>query len=145
MKNEVVKNLEIILANSYALTVKTQNYHWNVAGENFKSLHEMFGAQYEEIFTALDEIAERIRALGSSVTASFEHFSKISQFKNGDEKADAKAMLKDLSDDHKSVVRFINVGIKAAQANGDEGTADMLIGRAKAHEKTILMLEASQR
>ena len=145
MKNEVVKNLEVVLANSYALTVKTQNYHWNVVGENFTSLHAMFETQYNELFAALDEIAERIRALGNNVTASFEHFSKTSQFKNGDEKASAKTMLKDLTDDHESVARFIAAGIKTAQANGDEGTADMLIGRLKAHEKMIWMLEASQK
>ena len=68
MKNhQTLTILEKVLADSYALMLKTQNYHWNVVAENFKSLHEMFGAQYEELFTALDEIAERIRSLGSKV------------------------------------------------------------------------------
>ncbi len=143
MKNSIIKNLEVILATSYALTIKTQNYHWNVTGENFKSLHEMFGAQYEEIFTALDEIAERIRALGSKVEANFEHFAKLSTIKSSSEKLNAETMLKNLSNDHKTVVELLNEGIKVAQESNDEGTADMLIGRLKAHEKTIWMLEAS--
>lgn len=143
MKNNVVKNLEVILASSYALTIKTQNYHWNVVGENFKSLHEMFEVQYNELFAALDEIAERVRALGSSVEANFEHFSKLSKVKGSGEKLSAKIMLQNLSTDHKTIVELLNDGIKTAQEDGDEGTADMLIGRAKAHEKTIWMLEAT--
>jgi starvation-inducible DNA-binding protein len=143
MKNSIVKNLEVILASSYALTVKTQNYHWNVTGENFKSLHEMFGAQYEELFTALDEIAERVRALGSKVEAGFEHFAKISEIKSSSEKLDAQKMLQNLSADHKTLVQLLNDGVKTAQEDGDEGTADMLIGRLKAHEKTIWMIEAT--
>ena len=77
MKNhKTLENLEITLATSYALALKTQNYHWNVVGANFKPLHELFGAQYEELSDAIDEVAERIRALGSKVDGSFENFSK---------------------------------------------------------------------
>lgn len=85
MKNsQIVKKLEKVLANSYALALKTQNYHWNVEGENFKSLHELFGAQYEELSEAIDEIAERIRALCEKVEASFENFQTLSEIKKGD-------------------------------------------------------------
>ena len=84
MKNhQTIQNLEKLLADSYALALKTQNYHWNVVGENFKPLHELFGAQYEEIADAIDEIAERIRALGSKVEGTFENFIKLSKIKSG--------------------------------------------------------------
>ena len=103
MKNhKTLSTLEEILANSYALMLKTHNYHWNVVGENFKSLHELFGAQYEELFGAVDEIAERIRALGSKVDGSFENFSKLTKIKKGDKNLEATKMIEDLIFDNES-------------------------------------------
>ncbi len=142
--NQTVAILEKVLADSYTLMLKTQNYHWNVVGENFKPLHELFGAQYEEIFEAIDEIAERIRALGSKVDGSFENFQKLSEIKKGDKNADAKTMIKNLISDHEALIKSLNSGIKIAQGEGDEGTADMFIGRIQAHEKAAWMLSSSQ-
>ncbi len=143
-QNKVVKTLEEVLATSYALVVKTQNYHWNVTGENFKPLHELFGAQYEELFEALDEFAERIRALGIKVEASFEHFDKLRKTKKGNENLKAKEMLQDLILDHQFLVKMLKDGIVTAQKNGDEATADMFIGRVQIHEKALWMLESSK-
>jgi len=143
MKKAVLKNLEIILASSYGLAIKTQNYHWNVVGANFKSLHEMFGAQYEELSDAIDELAERTRALEGKVEASFENFAKLSKVKSGDKDFKADAMLKDLTASHEAIVKLLHEGIKVAQKETDEATADMFIGRIESHEKAAWMLRSS--
>ncbi len=144
MKNsQTVQNLEKILANSYVFQLKLQNYHWNVVGENFKSLHELFAAQYEDVSTAIDEIAERMRALDSKVEGTFENFSKLSRVKSGDKNLDSAAMIKDLIVGHQILVEELRNGIKAAQEEGDEVTADLFIGRSTAHEKAIWMLKSS--
>ena len=141
--NQVLKVLEQVLADSYALTIKTKNYHWNVVGDNFKALHEMFDAQYQDLSDAIDEIAERIRALGVRVEASLEYFSNLSQIKKGDETFDAKKMLQDLAADHHLMINLLKSGIVTAQKEGDEGTADIFIQRSKVHEKTLWMIESS--
>lgn len=144
MKNhQTLTILEKVLADSYALMLKTQNYHWNVVAENFKSLHEMFGTQYEELFTALDEIAERIRSLGSKVEGTFDNFSKLSDLKNPNKNFSSKEMIKDLIHDHEKLVKHLHEGIKISQSEGDECSADLFIQRAKTHEKTIWMLISS--
>jgi starvation-inducible DNA-binding protein len=144
MKNhQTLEALENILAGSYLLMLKTHNYHWNVVGENFKTLHESFQIQYEELFTAIDEIAERIRALGSKVDGSFENFKKHSELKNANKDFSAKEMVKDLISDHENLVKNLHKAIKTAQSEGDESSADIFIQRTKSHEKTIWMLVSS--
>lgn len=145
MKNrQTVQNLEKILANSYVLALKTQNYHWNVVGENFKSLHELFGAQYEDLAAAIDEVAERMRALGAKVEGTFENFSALSSIKSGDKNFNKTQMLQDLISSHEIVVEALKQAIKTAQEEFDEVSADILIGRATIHEKAIWMLSSSQ-
>lgn len=144
MKNsQTVQNLEKVLAHSYVFQLKLQNYHWNVTGANFKSLHELFAAQYEDVSDAIDEIAERMRALNSKVEGTFENFSKLSRIKSGDKNLDHKAMINDLILGHEILVEELKNGIKAAQEEGDEVTADLFIGRSTAHEKAIWMLRSS--
>jgi starvation-inducible DNA-binding protein len=144
MKNhQTAASLEKTLANSYLLQLKLQNYHWNVVGANFKPLHELFGAQYEDVSTAIDEIAERLRAIGSKVEASFENFQKLSEIKSGNKNLKSDDMIKDLIASHEIVVQDLRDGIKAAQTEGDEVTADLFIGRANEHEKAIWMLSSS--
>ncbi|MBU6141087.1 MAG: DNA starvation/stationary phase protection protein [Proteobacteria bacterium] len=145
MKNrQTIQNLEKLLANSYALSLKTQNYHWNVVGENFKSLHELFGAQYEELSAAIDEVAERIRALGSKVEGTFENFSNLSKIKSGNKNFDKKEMINDLISGHEIIAKDLKLAIKVAQDEGDEASADMFIGRIQSHEKASWMLVSSQ-
>lgn len=145
MKNhQTIEALEKVLANSYALYLKTQNYHWNVVGPNFKELHLLFEEQYGELALAVDELAERIRALGSKVDGTFDHFKKLSTVKNGNKNAASSEMLSDLVGDHETLVKALQAGIKTSQEEGDEGTADLFIGRLKAHEKAIWMLQSSQ-
>jgi starvation-inducible DNA-binding protein len=141
--HQTLDSLEKVLANSYVLALKTQNYHWNVVGENFKSLHLLFEEQYNEIAAAIDEIAERIRTFGVRVDGTFEHFQKLSKIKSGDKNLKSAAMIKDLIAGNEVVVEALKAGTKAAQEEGDEGTADLLIGRTKAHEKAIWMLTSS--
>ncbi len=144
MKNhKTAENLEKTLANSYTLSLKLQNYHWNVVGPHFKPLHELFGAQYEELSVAVDEIAERIRTFGVKIDATFEHFQKRSKKKNGDKNWKSDAMVRDLILGQEIVVAGLKAGIKAAQEEGDEATADLFIGRTHVHEKAIWMLVSS--
>ncbi len=144
MKNQkVAQALYNVLSNSYALAIKTQNYHWNVISPNFKSLHEMFGGQYEELFDAIDEIAERIRALDVLVPASFAAFDKEAEIKNGNEKTKAEAMVKELYQDNQALVKIIGNALKIAQKEGDEASADMLINRLEVHDKNAWMLKSS--
>ena len=144
MKNhQTLVALDKILADSYILMLKTQNYHWNVVGENFKALHELFQTQYEDLFSAIDEIAERIRALGSKVEGSFEHFKKLSDFRNANKNFHSKDMIQDLLNDHELIAKILREAIKLAQSEGDELSADLFIQRAKIHEKNIWMLTSS--
>lgn len=144
MKNhQTLVALDKILADSYILMLKTQNYHWNVVGENFKALHELFQTQYEDLFSAIDEIAERIRALGSKVEGSFEHFKKLSDFRNANKNFHSKDMIQDLLNDHELIAKILREAIKLAQGEGDEISADLFIQRAKIHEKNIWMLTSS--
>lgn len=145
MKNhQTLIALNKILADSYMLMLKTQNYHWNVVGANFKALHELFQAQYEDLFQAVDELAERIRALGSKVDGTFEHFKKLSDFQNPNKNYEAKAMINDLVNDHEIVAKILKEAIKISQSEGDEASADLFIQRAKIHDKAIWMLVSSQ-
>jgi starvation-inducible DNA-binding protein len=144
MKNQqTLVALDKILADSYILMLKTQNYHWNVVGENFKALHELFQTQYEDLFSAIDEIAERIRTLGSKVEGSFEHFKKLSDFRNANKNFHRKEMIQDLLNDHELIAKILREAIKLAQSEGDEISADLFIQRAKIHEKNIWMLTSS--
>jgi starvation-inducible DNA-binding protein len=142
--NKVVEELELVLASSYALMLKTQNYHWNVVGENFKPLHELFQMQYEELFAAIDEVAERIRTLGPKVEGSFDNFSKINKAKKADKNLEARKMVADLIVDNEALVKILKEGIKVAQAQEDEGTADLFIRRTQVHEKALWMLQSSR-
>jgi starvation-inducible DNA-binding protein len=141
--NQIVKALELLLSSSYAIMLKTQNYHWNVVGSNFKALHDLFGEQYEELFEAIDEIAERIRAIGSKVEASFDFFTKNITAKNANKNFSSVEMINDLVDDHKKVIKILSDAIKTAQKNSDEVTADLFIERIQYHEKTLWMLNSS--
>jgi starvation-inducible DNA-binding protein len=143
MSTQVVKKLEKVLADSYVLMLKTQNFHWNVTGANFKSLHELFGEQYNELFTVIDELAERIRALGEKIDASMEGFYDISVIEDAEVGLKANEMLKELIEDQTAISKTISQCLKEAQKAGDEATADMMIGRLEVHDKNKWMLSAS--
>ena len=142
MSNKLVTKLELLLSNSYALTIKTQNYHWNVVGSNFVALHQLFGDQYQELFTAIDEIAERIRSFGVLVEADLLYFSQNSQITVPKKSNNAEKMVSDLATGHQTIIDSLLEAIKIAQDNKDEGTADLFIRRIQVHQKALWMLQS---
>jgi starvation-inducible DNA-binding protein len=141
--SNIIKTLESTLANSYALAIKTQNYHWNVTGPNFKQLHLLFEEQYNDILTAIDDIAERIRTLGSKVDGNLSFYKENSKYKPANADLSDKEMIKDLINDNESISVDLNDFIKIAQENNDEATADLYIQRVQIHEKAAWMLRSS--
>jgi starvation-inducible DNA-binding protein len=142
--SKIIKCLEVALADTYALYLKTQNYHWHVTGPQFKSLHELFEMQYKELAEAVDLIAERLRILGHKAPATFAEFVKLTSIKNGDSSLNANGMVTDLAKDHQLLVKDLSQAIKLAQDHGDEGTASVLSERVASHEKAHWMLTVSK-
>ena len=139
----MIKKLEVVLADTYALYLKTQNYHWHVKGAQFKSLHELFEMQYKALAEAIDEIAERILILGHKAPATFTALNQLKTIKDGDSNVDANHMVSELAQDHGSLVKDLNAAVKLAQEHDDEGTIALLSERIGAHEKARWMLNAS--
>ena len=142
--NNVVKKLSILMADTYALYLKTQNYHWHVTGPQFKGLHQLFEEQYLELAEAADEVAERIRALGHKAPATFKEFETLKRIKDGDSSLNSNQMLADLASDHDTLVKDLNQAMVLVHENNDEGTANLLSNRIEAHEKSRWMLNASR-
>lgn len=143
MNNTLILALSEILADTYALSLKTQNFHWNVTSPCFKMLHSLFEEQYDELAEAVDILAERIRALGHKSPASFSAFQKLTQIKEGDVDAKAAEMIKALAEDHQYLAEKIKTVHGLADTHGDIGTASLLEDRIRSHEKTVWMLKAS--
>lgn len=135
--------LHKVLSNSYALSVKTQNFHWNVTGSNFYSIHKLLDAQYEEYVEAIDEIAEHIRTLGYKVPAGFAVFSKSQIIEDGDESSTAQQMLSILAKDNEELIKIINEALKKSEEAQDDVISDFLIGRLNVHKKNVWMLKSS--
>lgn len=138
------KKMSILLADTYALYLKTQNYHWHVNGPLFKSLHELFDVQYHELADAVDLLAERIRIKGEPAPATFKALDQLKTIKDGDSTLNANQMVTELAQDHDILIRDLNKAIKLAQEVNDEGTANVLAERIEAHEKARWMLNASR-
>jgi len=141
--NTVITKLEVALADTYALYLKTQNYHWHVRGPRFKSLHELFEMQYRELAEAVDEIAERILILGHKAPATFADFNKLKTIQDGNSSLNANQMVMELSSDHNILVKDLNRAVKIAQENNDEGTITLLGDCIATHEKAHWMLQTS--
>ncbi|HFC8537662.1 TPA: Dps family protein [Neisseria bacilliformis] len=139
-RESIAKGLSQLLANSYTLYLKTHNYHWNVRGPMFHSLHTMFETQYNELALAVDDIAERIRALGFLAPGSYSEFAALSSIKEGDSKNDAHAMIRELVEGQETIVRICHEIFPLAEEAVDEPTVDLLTTRMQAHEKTAWML-----
>ena len=139
----IAKQLGGVLADTYSLLLKTQNYHWNVTGPNFHSLHEMFEEQYTELFMAVDEIAERIRKLGHPSPGSFADFAKLASIPEAKSGIDSNGMVADLLASHKSVLDRVHACAHVADEQDDEGTEDLMTQRIEAHQKAVWMLSAT--
>lgn len=142
-RKAVAEGLSRMLADTYTLYLKTHNFHWNVTGMQFNSLHQMFEVQYNEMWLAVDEIAERIRALGEPAPGSNTAFSRLSTIKEADGLPPAEEMVRILAEDHLAVARTARKVFPLADDAGDEPTADLLTQRMQAHEKTAWMLRAN--
>lgn len=141
MSTNIQHGLQQVLADTYSLMAKTHLYHWNVTGAAFMSLHTQFQAQYEALFAAADEIAERIRQLGEMVHGGLPTFAKNSQLGSPNARS-ADEMLKELAEDHQSMSKSLVSFANAADEAGDRITADLLTVRAADHDKTAWMLNA---
>lgn len=141
--SNIIQTLESVLANSYAIAIKTQNYHWNVTGPNFKQLHLLFEEQYNEILVAIDNVAERIRTLGEKVDGNLSFYKENSKYKPGNQNLSDKEMIQDLINDNDLLSNDLADFIKISQEGGDEGTADLYIQRLQIHQKASWMLKSS--
>ncbi len=138
----ITEGLSRLLADTYTLYLKTHNYHWNVTGPQFNTLHQMFMTQYTELGLAVDEIAERIRALGAFAPGSYSAFAKLSTVKEANGVPSAEQMVADLAADQATIVRTARSVFPHADAASDEPTADLLTQRMQVHEKAAWMLRA---
>ena len=138
-----IEALRKVLGDTYALYFKTHGYHWNVTGPRFKALHELFMEQYTELWQALDELAERIRALGAYAPMSSEEVLSHASIKPDNGVPDAEDMINNLVRGHETLAQVAKTGVKVAEAGDDTVTADLLTQRAAIAEKTAWMLRAS--
>ena len=138
----IADGLSRLLADTYTLYLKTHNFHWNVTGPMFNTLHLMFETQYNELATAVDEIAERIRALGVVAPGSYSQFSERTSIDEETGSPTAEEMIAQLVKDQETVVRTARSIFPLANEAGDEPTADLLTQRMQIHEKTAWMLRS---
>ena len=142
-RDEVARELSKVLADSFAVYQKTHGYHWNVRGPEFFSLHKLLEQQYNEIWAALDDIAERIRALGELAPQSATAFANLTSIKDGDPEKEATAMLKELMQDHETLIATARAALKVADDDGDDVSVDLLTQRLATHEKFTWMLRST--
>ena len=141
-RQRIAAGLSKLLADSYSLYLKTHNYHWNVEGPLFNTLHLMFEEHYTELAAAVDEIAERIRALGVKAPGSYSAFGDLTGISEGTGDESAEEMIRQLVIGQETVARTAREAIKAAEAASDEPTADLLTQRMQIHEKNAWMLRS---
>lgn len=141
-RKAVCKGLNKLLADSYLLYLKTQNYHWNVTGSMFQSLHILFENQYQEQAQAIDVIAERIRALGEFAPGSFAAFSKVTSIKEETSIPSAEEMIHALVQGNEAVVTTAREIVSLADSCEDDVTSDLMIERMQVHEKNAWMLRS---
>jgi len=141
-RHEIAGHLSRLLADSYTLYLKPHNYHWNVTGPLFNTLHMMFEQQYVELATAVDEIAERIRALGVAAPGSYAAFAELTSISEAIGGERATDMIRQLVEGQESVVRTARRAFPSASEAHDEPTADLLTQRMQVHEKNAWMLRS---
>lgn len=141
-RKHIADALSKVLADSYMLYLKTHNYHWNVTGELFHSLHEQFEEQYIELADAVDEIAERIRALGYRAPGTFKEYKELTSIKEDQEEPEALEMVRRLAVGNEQVLRTAREALKPANEAEDESTVDLLTQRLNTHSKTAWMLRS---
>jgi len=141
-RGKIVRGLSALLADSYTLYLMTHNFHWNVTGPQFNTLHQMFMVQYTEQWNALDMIAERIRALGHPAPGTYKEFVKLASIKEVDGVPKATDMIRHLVAAQEATARTARTLFPLVDAANDQPTADLLTQRLEVHEKTAWMLRS---
>jgi starvation-inducible DNA-binding protein len=141
-REKIANGLSRLLADTYTLYLKTHNFHWNVTGPMFSTLHLMFETQYNELALAVDLIAERIRALGVPAPGSYREFAKLTCIPESEGPLEATEMIRQLVEGQEAVVRTARSVFPDADAAHDEPTADLLTQRMQVHEKNAWMLRS---
>ncbi len=141
-RKAIAAGLSHLLADTYTLYLKTHGFHWNVTGPMFQTLHTMFEEEYSELWTALDEVAERIRSLGEPAPGSYAAFAKLTSIEEETGVPEAKEMIRQLVAGHEALAKTARSVFPAAEAGNDEVTADLLTQRMTVHEKTAWMLRS---
>jgi starvation-inducible DNA-binding protein len=140
---KVIEALTHLLADTYSVYLKTQNFHWNVLGPNFPALHQLFETQYKELAEAIDVIAERVRALRAKAPASFSEYQKLTVIKESHGYPDAEKMLLELLHDHEKMGKIIEEAFTIIEEYNDEVSLDLLVQRKEHHDKTAWMLRST--
>jgi len=141
-REKIAAGLSKVLADTYLVYLKTHNYHWNVTGPHFHSLHEQFEEQYTELAEAVDVIAERIRALGHRAPGSFREFNELTSIKEDTDQPDAMEMVRRLAVDNETILRTARQALPACEGAGDEASIDLITERLHIHSKTAWMLRS---
>ena len=142
-QDKVITGLEKALANTYTLMIKTHNFHWNVQGENFVGLHNLFEKQYNDLFAAVDDLAERIRALGAPAPGGLEAFKSLSSIQDAPtEVQNSRAMVQTLIESRQAMLKDDEELLGAAEESGDQVTQDMITTRMAQNQKDIWMLRS---
>jgi len=141
-RSEIQKGLRTLLADTYMLYLKTHYYHWNVTGPMFETLHLTFERHYNELWLAVDLIAERIRALGFYAPGTYREFADEATIEEDQKLPGAETMIANLVKGHEAVIKTIRIHFGAAEKAGDQGTQDLYTQRIQIHEKTAWMLRS---
>ncbi|MDX1582627.1 MAG: Dps family protein [Thermoanaerobaculia bacterium] len=141
-RSEIAEGLTRMLADTYALYLKTHGFHWNVTGPMFQTLHVLFEEHYQELWAAVDDIAERIRALGFTAPGSFGQFAEKTSVKDVEGVPTADEMIRQLVEGHETVIRTAREVLKPVEKADDQTSADLLAGRMSVHEKAAWMLRS---
>lgn len=141
-RENIASGLSILLADTYTLYLKTHNYHWNVTGPMFSALHTLFEQQYNELALAVDEIAERIRALGVKAPGSYHEYAKLTSIEEETGNPSAEEMIRQLVIAQETLVRTARQIFSTISDANDEASADLLTQRMQVHEKNAWMLRS---
>lgn len=141
-RSRIAEGLSRMLADTYTLYLKTHNFHWNVTGPMFQTLHLMFMTQYNEMWLAVDVIAERIRALGHPAPGDYQAFARLTRIAESEGVPKAAEMIRQLVEGQETVARTAREVLKIADQAGDQPTVDMLSARMEVHEKNAWMLRS---
>ena len=141
-REQIANAVSKVQADTYTLYLKTHNFHWNVTGPMFQTLHLMFEQQYNELWTAVDALAERVRALGFPAPGTYKEFAQLSSIKEDEGVPKAQDMIKRLVEGHETTARTARQAFQVAEGANDQPTCDLLTQRMQIHEKTAWMLRS---